>query len=181
MVFGRAFQYPVPYKSRLSRVASGKYCLVFQPLLVALSLGTGCGSVVSGTQVSNPGTADGSTLVAPPPSWSFPHLAISHDCQPADRGRYLGLTAILCNLKSAVNQRLGCAPPTRSKTKKWWTFGRYADMDRKIRQSYWTSDFFVVYGDASPEFDIENLAGFGTLPNGREKTGALNRSAMMLS
>ncbi len=49
---------------------------------------------------------------------------------------------------------------------KWWTFGRYANMDKELRQSFWTRNFFVVYGHASPEFDVTNLSGLWTLPEG---------------
>ncbi|MCL4489708.1 MAG: hypothetical protein M1570_16510 [Chloroflexi bacterium] len=61
--------------------------------------------------------------------------------------------------------------PTRDEeNQKWWTFGRYASMDRSVRESYWTSDFFVDYGEPSPDFDNVNLSGLWTLPDGVRST-----------
>ncbi len=57
-------------------------------------------------------------------------------------------------------------PTDEEENQKWWTFARYAGMDKLIRQSYWTRDFFVAYGNASPEFDTVNLSGLWTLPDG---------------
>lgn len=57
-------------------------------------------------------------------------------------------------------------PTQDEENQKWWTFARYADMDRSIRESYWTRDFFVAYGNPSPEFDTVNLSGLWTLPDG---------------
>jgi hypothetical protein len=57
-------------------------------------------------------------------------------------------------------------PTDAEENQKWWTFARYSGMDENLRQSFWTRDFFVAYGNASPEFDIVNLSGLWTLPDG---------------
>ena len=50
----------------------------------------------------------------------------------------------------------------------WWDSGRYAGDDESIKYP-WTHDFFVVYGNASVEYDLVNLSGLWTLGDARSK------------
>jgi len=54
-------------------------------------------------------------------------------------------------------------PAEEEQQAKWWNSGRYAGGDEGVIQYPWTHDFFVVYGDASVEYDIINLSGLWTL------------------
>ncbi|WP_322801346.1 hypothetical protein [Thermoflexus sp.] len=54
--------------------------------------------------------------------------------------------------------------PTEGEQKaKWGNSGRYAGGDEKVTQYPWTHNFFVVYGNASDEYDLINLSGLWTL------------------
>jgi len=64
-------------------------------------------------------------------------------------------------------------PSEEEQDAKWWTFGRYKCADEQCEQNVkapWTHDFFVVYGDASTEYDLQNLSGLWTL-QGEERAG----------
>ena len=54
-------------------------------------------------------------------------------------------------------------PAEEEQKAKWWNFGRYAGGDEKVIKYPWTHNFFVVYGNASVEYDIINLSGLWTL------------------
>ena len=47
-----------------------------------------------------------------------------------------------------------------------WGAGRYAGVNEEVTKYPWTHNFFVVYGGASIEYDIENLSGLWTLEGG---------------
>jgi hypothetical protein len=55
-------------------------------------------------------------------------------------------------------------PPEEEQTRKWWNSGRYAGIGDEYLKRLWADDFFVAYGNASTEFDLENLSGLWTLP-----------------
>lgn len=55
-------------------------------------------------------------------------------------------------------------PSEEEQTRKWWNSGRYAGIGDEYLKRLWADDFFVAYGNASTEFDLENLSGLWTLP-----------------
>ncbi len=55
-------------------------------------------------------------------------------------------------------------PSEEEQTRKWWNSGRYAGIGDEYLKRLWADDFFVAYGNASTEFDFENLSGLWTLP-----------------
>lgn len=54
--------------------------------------------------------------------------------------------------------------PSEEEQAAQWDSGRYTGMPEDLRTYHWTHDFFIVYGSASIEYDIVNLAGLWTLP-----------------
>ena len=68
-------------------------------------------------------------------------------------------------------------PSEEEQNAKWWTSGRYKCADERCEQTIkdlWTHDFFVVYGSASIEYDLENLSGLWTL-QGEERAKCYER------
>lgn len=54
--------------------------------------------------------------------------------------------------------------PTEEEQKaKWWDNLRYAGAADEVIQYPWTHNFFVAYGHASLDYDLENLSGLWTL------------------
>jgi len=56
--------------------------------------------------------------------------------------------------------------PSEEEQASKWGAGRYAGANEEVTKYPWTHDFFVVYGGASIEHDIENLSGLLTLQGG---------------
>ena len=57
-------------------------------------------------------------------------------------------------------------PSEEEQKRKWWSSPRYSNADKERIQRFWTHDFFVSYGFASPEFEVLSLTGLWTLPDG---------------
>lgn len=55
-------------------------------------------------------------------------------------------------------------PSEHEQDVKWWRSGRYDGADDQVIQYPWTHAFFIVYGQGSIAYDIENLSGLWTLP-----------------
>jgi len=71
-------------------------------------------------------------------------------------------------------------PSEEEQSAKWWASGPYKCTDEQCEQNVkapWTHDFFVVYGSASIEYDLQNLSGLWTL-QGEERAGCYERSGM---
>jgi len=71
-------------------------------------------------------------------------------------------------------------PSEGEQSAKWWASGRYKCTDEQCEQNVkapWTHDFFVVYGSASIEYDLENLSGLWTL-QGEERAGCYERERL---
>lgn len=54
--------------------------------------------------------------------------------------------------------------PSEAEQMAIWEEARYAGADQDVLKYPWTHDFFLVYGNASVDYDIVNLSGLWTLP-----------------
>ena len=57
-------------------------------------------------------------------------------------------------------------PSAERQREKWWENGRYAGLDEETLLYPWEHGFFVAYGTASLDYDVVNLSGLWTLPEG---------------
>jgi len=63
-------------------------------------------------------------------------------------------------------QNLDWVRPSEEEQRSVWESSRYSGVDQDVLKYPWDQDFFITYGSASINYDIINLSGLWTLPEG---------------